>query len=179
MNKYLTLFVFLALIHCSMVNAQEAQFPIVKGFGGIYSIENAVELPDPNAQYKIVVELVFKSENDKEANRMVLNIARMMNLHGLAGVPKEQLEIVVLVHGPAAFTLLNDDSYKKLHQVNNPNIPVYQALKDAGARVIICGQSLIARDIPRDNLWEGTEVALSALTTITHLVNKGYMVFKF
>jgi intracellular sulfur oxidation DsrE/DsrF family protein len=85
----------------------------------------------------------------------------------------------LIVHGPAAFTLLNDSSYEAKFGVKNPNIPVYQALKAAGVRVIICGQSLYARDIPRADLWSETEVALSALTTITSLVSKGFIVFKW
>lgn len=169
----------IGLLATSQVFAQTAHFPIVKKFGGIYEIPEATERPDPNAEYKILVDMTSAPENDKEISRFVDNIARLMNLHGLAGVPKDKMTVKVIIHGGAIYTLLNDAKNNEKYGMDNPNIPVFEALKEAGADIIVCGQSLIARKLVKDDLWSGVRVAHSALTTITTYVPQGYTYLKF
>ncbi|TDQ18297.1 intracellular sulfur oxidation DsrE/DsrF family protein [Algoriphagus boseongensis] len=159
--------------------SQTPQYPIVKGYGGIYEIPEATERPDPTIEYKIIVDLTSAAEDNKQISRWVDNVARMMNLHGLAGVPKEKIKVKVVVHGGGIFTLLNDENYKERFEVDNPNIKVYEALKEAGADIMVCGQSLIARNLKQDDLWPGVRIAHSALTTITTYVQQGYVPLKF
>jgi len=162
------------------VIAQEAEFPIVKGFGGIYKIDNVVEELEKGEKVKILVELVSGNEKPEEHSFWVNNIARLMNLHGIEGVSPADLDVKVIVHGPAVFDLLSHGNYFEQYKIaKNPNIPVWQALHEAGANVIICGQSLIARDLGRNEIWENTHVATSALTTITKNVADGYVLIKF
>lgn len=158
---------------------QTPQFPIVKDFGGIYEIPEATERPDPKGEYKIIIDLVSAADDPKQINRMVDNIARMVNLHGIAGVPKENIKVKVAVHGGAIFSILNDEEYQKRNGVKNPNLPVFQALKEAGVEFYVCGQSLIARNMKPTDVWEGTEIALSMLTTLTTYVPQGYMLMRF
>ena len=159
--------------------AQTPNFPIVKGFGGIYEIPDATERPDGTLEYKILVDLTSPSEDNKQISRFVDNVARMMNLHGLAGVTKDRIKVKVIVHGGGIFALLNDENYKKRFEVDNPNLKVFQALEEAGAEILVCGQSLIARNLKTADLWPGVTVAHSALTTITTYVPKGYIQLKF
>lgn len=159
--------------------AQTPQFPIVKGFGGIYEIPDATERPDGSLEYKILVDLTSPSEDPKQISRFVDNVARLMNLHGLAGVTQDRIKVKVVLHGGGIFTLLNDENYKKKYEVNNPNLAVFQALEEAGAEVLVCGQSLIARNLKTSDLWPGVTVAHSALTTITTYAMQGYIVLKF
>jgi intracellular sulfur oxidation DsrE/DsrF family protein len=159
--------------------AQSPQFPIVKGFGGIYEISDATERPDPSREYKILVDMSTGAEDNKQISRWVDNVARMINLHGLAGVPKENINVKVVVHGSAVFTLLNDENYKERFGVDNPNLKVYEALKAAGVDVMVCGQSLVSRNMKTGDLWSGVRVAHSALTTITTYVPQGYILLKF
>lgn len=173
-----SLFVFLFFL-LVQAQAQTPQFPIVKGFGGIYEIPDATERPDGTLEYKILVDLTSPSEDNKQISRFVDNVARMMNLHGLAGVSKDRLKVKVILHGGGIFTLLNDENYKKKYEVDNPNLKVFEALKEAGADVMVCGQSLIARNLKTSDLWPGVRVAHSALTTITTYVPKGYIQLKF
>jgi len=164
---------------CLSSHAQEAQFPIVKGFGGIYEIPEATERPDPDAEYKIIIDLVSASEDPAKINRMVDNIARMINLHGLAGVPKENMNVKVAIHGGAIFSILNHDYYQRLYGIDNPNLQVYEALRDAGVSIYVCGQSLLAREMETTDLWEEATMALSMLTTLTTYIPQGYLLLKF
>jgi intracellular sulfur oxidation DsrE/DsrF family protein len=159
--------------------AQTSQFPIVKGFGGIYEIKEAVEMPDPSLEYKIMVDLSTGADSPEEISRWVDNIARLMNLHGLAGVPKDRLHIKVVVHGGAIFTLLADEKHQERSKVDNPNLKVYEALKASGAEIFVCGQSMVARNLDVKDLWQGVKIAHSALTTITTYVPQGYTMLKF
>jgi intracellular sulfur oxidation DsrE/DsrF family protein len=159
--------------------AQTAQFPIVKGFGGIYEIKDAVEKPDSSLEYKIIVDLSTGADSPEEISRWVDNIARLMNLHGLAGVPNERLHVKVVVHGGAIFTLLTDEKHQDRSKVDNPNLKVYEALKASGAEIFVCGQSMVARNLDKKDLWQGVKIAHSALTTITTYVPQGYTLLKF
>jgi intracellular sulfur oxidation DsrE/DsrF family protein len=174
-------FLTTAILFALSVSAycQTPQFPIVKGFGGIYEIPEATERPDPKGEYKIIIDLVSAADDPKKINRMVDNIARMVNLHGIAGVPKDRIKVKVAVHGAAIFSMLNDEEYQKINGVKNPNLPVFEALKDAGVEFYICGQSLIARNMKTTEMWEGAEIALSMLTTLTTYVPQGYMLMRF
>ncbi|WP_144607212.1 DsrE family protein [Algoriphagus algorifonticola] len=167
------------LLGINTILAQTAQFPIVKGFGGIYEIPEATERPDGSLEYKILVDLTAGADNPAEISRWVDNIARMMNLHGLAGVTKDRLHVKVVVHGGAIFTLLNDDKHQVRYESTNPNLAVYEALKEAGAEFYVCGQSMVARNIKKEDLWQGVQIAHSALTTITTYVPQGYILLKF
>jgi intracellular sulfur oxidation DsrE/DsrF family protein len=159
--------------------AQTPQFPIVKGFGGIYEIPDATERPDGTLEYKILVDLTSPSEDPKQISRFVDNVARLMNLHGLAGVTKDRIKVKVVLHGGGIFSVLNDENYKKRYEVDNPNLAVFIALEEAGAEILVCGQSLIARNLKTSDLWPGVTIAHSALTTITTYSMKGFTVLKF
>ncbi len=162
-----------------LVYSQIAQFPIVKGYGGIYEIADATERPDPTLEYKILVDLVTAAEDPKQISRWVDNIARLMNLHGLAGVPRENLHVKVIVHGGGISSILNDANYGKQHGIANPNLQVFEALKEAGAEILVCGQSLVSRKLTKSDIWEEVEIAHSMLTTVTTYVPQGYVLLKF
>lgn len=156
-----------------------AQFPLVKGYGGIYEVPDATERPDPSLDYKIIVDLSTGADDPKQISRWVDNVARLMNLHGLAGVKKEQMHVKVVIHGGAIFTVMNDENYQKKYEADNPNLKVYEALKEAGVDIYVCGQSMRARGLTKSDIWEGIEIAHSALTTFTTYVPQGYTLLKF
>lgn len=180
MRKNLLSLLFLFFLGTTALFAQnQPQFPIIKKYGGIYEIPEATERPDPTKEYKIIVDMTSGPDDPAQISRWVDNIARMVNLHALAGVPQENIHVKVVVHGGAIFTVLNDSKYSERHQVENPNIPVYDALKDAGVEFYVCGQSMRARNLNKEDLWTGVQIAHSALTTLTTYVPQGYVLLKF
>ncbi|MDR9457345.1 MAG: DsrE family protein [Salegentibacter sp.] len=176
-------------INFTSAQKADALHPIVKGFGGVYEIEDAVEIPE-NKKTKILVDLIKAETNrgnpaaEPDFSKPIwglINTARLLNLHGVGGVSKENLEVIVVVHGTAVMSLFEDKSYQEFFETkyDNPNLPILDALHEAGVRVVVCGQSLLARDIKKDQLFEHTEIALSALTTISKRVQEGYVVYNF
>ncbi len=159
--------------------AQERINPIIKDYGGIFDIPYADEKVDPALDYKIAIEVVRASENPKEVNWALNNVARLLNLHAMAGVPKEKLQVVLAIHGGAAFTVMNNEEYKKKYKTDNPNLDLYKALEDAGVKIVVCGQSLIARDIDKDKMVPQVKIASSMLTTMTTYQLKGYAMLVF
>ncbi|NVJ87370.1 MAG: DsrE family protein [Algoriphagus sp.] len=179
MKKALLPLLFLVFFGFSSLQAQTPHFPIVKGFGGIYEVPDATERPDPTLEYKILIDLISGTETPETINRYVDNVARLMNLHGLAGVPKERLHVKVVVHGGAIFSLLKNENYQERFKVDNPNLKVFDALKEAGADILVCGQSMVLRKLSKEDLWPGVEVAHSMLTTATTYVPQGYTMLRF
>lgn len=162
------------------LNAQDKKVnPIIKDYGGIFEIPYADEKVDPTLDYNIIVEVVRESAKPDELNWALNNVARMLNLHAMSGVPKEKLHVVLAIHGGAAFTVMNNEAYKKKYGVDNPNLDIYKALGEAGVRMVVCGQSLIARDIDRTKMVPEVKIASSMLTTMTTYQLKGYAVLTF
>lgn len=175
MKKILTLFlVGIALFAL----AQERINPVIKKAGGIFDVPDAVEKPDPNLDYKIVIELWAPTDNAKEIHQSVNNIARLINLHVMGGVPKEKLEIVVAIHGEATYTITDSKTYEKRYKHPNPNIEVYQELAKAGVKLVVCGQSLIGRGVERSTIIPEIKIASSMLTTVTTHQLKGFAYLK-
>lgn len=169
----------LLLFFSGYVHAQKAQFPIVKGYGGIFDIPDAVEKPDPSMKYRIVVDIVTADEDPKVLSSSLNNVARMINIHAIGGVPKENIEVVLGIHGLMAFAIQDNESYKKRYGVDNPNLGILKALDEAGVQMFICGQSMVARNIPKETLAPEIQIATSMLTVLTTYQLKGYAAFRF
>ena len=118
-------------------------------------------------------------ESSSAVNTALDNVARLMNLHAVGGVPLEKMHVVVAVHKEAVFTLMNNESYRKRFKVDNPNLLLLEELQQAGIKIVVCGQSLLKRNIDHQKLAPGIEVATSMLTTVTMYQLKGYAMLKF
>ncbi len=160
-------------------NAQKQLFPIIKNYGGIYAINEATVKPDSSIIYNIAVEIKTPAENNQELNEWLNNVARMINLHAVGGVPANHLNVVVIFHGKASDVVMNDEAYYKKYMVDNPNRKIIEELKAAHVKLIVCGQSLIGRKIPVDSVLKEVEVATSFLTSITTYQLKGYAHLSF
>lgn len=178
MNKLFSLIAFGML--CSLpAFAQQEQFPVVKSFGGVYHIPEAVRLPDSTLHYKIVVDIRMGSEDPAYISPALHNLARMLNLHALGGVPPERMEVVAVIHSTATHTILSDKDYRKKYKKDNPNLPLLKELREAGVDLYVCGQSLIARDCKEATLSPDVKISIAALTILTECQLNGYALLSF
>ena len=157
--------------------SQKRVNPTIKSIS-VFDVRDADVKPDPAMKYQILIELRDNTD-PKVMNEGLYNAARLINLHVMGGVPKENLDVVVVVHSDATFTLTDLKTYEKRYKEPNPNIDLYRELADAGVQLVVCGQSLLARDVKQSSLIPGIKVATSALTTITTYQLKGYAYLKF
>ncbi|WP_205617751.1 DsrE family protein [Balneola vulgaris] len=171
-------FLIAFLMVTGSVYAQQGANPIIKNYGTIYEIENTVK-PDPSINYKIVIDLKTLQRDKESLNGGLNNVARMINLHGLGGVSNDNLNVSVVIHGGATDVVLNNDTYKLKYEFDNPNIPLIRELKEAGVKIYVCGQSLLARNYPIEEVNTEVEIGLSMLTVVTTHLHNGYhqMVF--
>lgn len=172
------LILILSLSLGSLLAQLEYQHPVIKNYGGIYPIDEATVIPDASMRYNIVVD-VYSGEEPTELNKALNNVARMINLHAIAGVNPDSIHVVLAIHGKATKTVLNNDAYESRYNVINPNNNLITELKKAGVELTVCGQSLIGRKIDPDEVNENIEIATSMLTTVTTYQLKGYTLLKF
>jgi len=176
--KIFSTFCFL-LLSISLIG-QDKVNPIIAAYGGIFEIPNAAMKPDPTLKYNIVIDVASGSEDPKQLNDALNNVARLINLHAVGGVPKENLHVVLAIHAGAAFAVLDNEQYEVKYGVSNPNLKLLQALKDSGiVDLFICGQSMIARKIDPTKIFPAVKIATSMLTTVTTYQLNGYAMLKF
>jgi intracellular sulfur oxidation DsrE/DsrF family protein len=162
------------LLLATSSNAQVSTFkdgPVIEGFG-----ENApvpTHTVSADAKFNIAFDVTNSGEVGK-VNRKFNSLARFINMHVAAGVKKENINLVLIVHGSAIFDLLNNQSYQEMNSVGNANEALLKALMENNVRVILCGQSDAARGIEMSDLVEGTEIELSAMTAHAVLQQNGY-----
>lgn len=172
----LLLFMLCTLTHGQMPSRVN---PVIQSQGGIFEIPFAVEKPDPSMVYNIVIEVERESEKPDTINWALNNVARLLNLHAVGGVPSKNMNVVLAIHGGATYTTMNNEQYRSRYHVDNPNLRLYQELQAAGVRMFVCGQSIVNRKVDRTRMVPEVKPALSMLTTLTTYQLKGYAYLKF
>jgi len=159
---------------------ETAVYPLIKEapLGGVIPIANPDELPDPKLQYKLLMNFTqpaTSATKAKEINGALAEVARVINLHLAAGVPKANLEVVVVAHSGALFSLLDDAHYQKKFKINNPNYKLVKELQAAGVKFTACGQAMKFLEIEKETLLPGIQLAYSAKTVISTYSLKGFI----
>lgn len=172
-----SLFVFAVLSLAAQ--APQRVNPVIKTQGGVFEVPFAVEKPDPTLTYNIIIEVERESEKPDTINWALNNVARLLNLHVVGGVPTAKMNVVLAIHGGASYTTMNNDQYRSKYKVDNPNLKLYEELKAAGVKMFVCGQSIINRKIDRLRMVPEVQPAVSMLTTVTTYQLKGYAYLKF
>jgi len=146
---------------------------------GVIPHENTVLGYDPSLEYKIIFDVVASAKDSSKMNIGLRETIRTYNLHIANGVPEEKLNIAIIIHGGSVEAVLNNAAYKEKYGIDNPNIPLIEALSDHNVQFYICSQSMAMHQIPEDDLNKNIKIALSAKTAITTLELKGYSYLEF
>ena len=163
--------------------AAKGTYPAIKAskFSGVMPVDGISEKPDINLKYKLVIGLASGTNDPdkiKELNRGLAEAGRYINLHMAAGVPKENLEVVMVIHGKALYTLFNEAAFKKEFKTDNPNSAIVKELEDAGVKFIACGQAMQFLEIKNEELRPEVKIALSARTAISTYQLRGYALYE-
>ena len=158
-----------------------AQYPYVKGskWSGVIPIADATEIPDPRRDYKLLFELTEKNPDSlaKEINKGLDEVARVLNLHFASGIPPQKIIPVIVIHGPGIEAVLNNESYKKKHSIDNPNVNLVKDLGNAGAKFIVCGQAMAFYDVKREQLLPEIRISLTAQTVLSNYQLQGFILY--
>jgi intracellular sulfur oxidation DsrE/DsrF family protein len=158
----------------------QAMYPAIKEakfMAGVMPVKEIDEKPDPNIRYKLLMELTSfdgKDEALKEINGPLGEVARKINLHVAAGIPKNRIDLVLVVHAGALFAFMNNEKYKRMYGVDNPNIALIKELQGFGANIIVCGQAMTWLHLERSDMLPGIKQALTAQTVLSTYELKGY-----
>ncbi|TXT22337.1 MAG: type 11 methyltransferase [Planctomycetota bacterium] len=150
------------------------EFPIVAGFGGVVVLPNAAEKPRPGA--KIVFDVTADAK-PSDVNKGLDRAARLLNLYGAAGLKASDVKIVVVLHGEATKSAVNDEFYQPRFGVErNPNLPLIRELQKAGVELFVCGQALNYKGFPESAVAKQVTIADAALTVILNRQQDGFAI---
>lgn len=168
------------LISLQKLSAQETQAgPILEEFGTVFSIPDPDLTLSKDENYKILFDIYTDQGGEAEINPLLNTVARFLNMHGQTGMKKEQLSIVVIMHGAGAKNALNEEAYLKKFGRSNPNAELLKALDEVGVNLYICGQSMYSRGFSPVDLAEPVKLSLSAMTALVHFQKEGYQLINF
>ncbi|MGB5436483.1 MAG: DsrE family protein [Maribacter sp.] len=174
-------FLFLpSLLFCLSLAAQTKKSgPVITDFGSVWEIESPDFATDSSKQFKAVFDIMDSPDDPVAFNEKIETAARFLNMHAQSGVPASQLKIALVVHNKASKDIISNEAYQKHFGTNNPNYDLVKALLNAGGQIIFCGQSSLARGFPKEELIEGVQLSLSAMTALIQLQDDDYKLIKF
>lgn len=170
------LLVAAVMLVASTAQAQQSRFttgPVISDFGPVAEIESAAPVP-PETVFKVAFD-VSEAGTAGQISRRLESPARFLNMHVRAGVPLENIHLVVVVHGPAARDLMIEPRPGE----SNANAGLVAALVANGVDVVLCGQTAANAGIEPDSLLPGVRLSLSAMTSFALLQQDGYTVNPF
>jgi intracellular sulfur oxidation DsrE/DsrF family protein len=152
--------------------------PVVPSYGGVFDVPDAVLQPPKDRDLKLRFD-VNQGPEPGELNMSFDTVARYLNQHARAGVPKDRLKAALVIHGTAGKDTLANDEYKKRFGKDNPNLKLLDELKAAGVQIYLCGQTAMSRNLPRTVVSPSVSFALSAMVAHMALERDGYVLNPF
>ncbi|MDJ0879625.1 MAG: DsrE family protein [Halieaceae bacterium] len=147
--------------------------PAIEDYGPAALVSGAMPIPT-GTTFKIAFDVRVAGEGDKP-NRTLEAAARFFNMHARAGVPVQNIELAVVVHGPAHRDLLKVSARSE----PNPSAALIEQLIAHGVKIHLCGQTAAFYDVKVQDLLPGVEMSLSAMTSHALLQQQGYTLNPF
>ena len=144
--------------------------------GKFKPIPNPEHAAPKSMVYKVSWDVTVGPEKPDSVTSGFRVPANFLMMTDTSGVPRKNVHLAIVVHGTATRSLLQNDAYKAQTGVNNPNIAILEALNAAGVQVIVCGQALLNRNVPREKLLPFVKVSISATLARAVLGAQGYTI---
>ncbi len=152
---------------------------IIPDYGETLKVPDIDIETDVSAEFKVIFDVAQSSDDKSVINKYIVTAARFLNMHADAGMDKSQLKVAMTIHGGAWQDVLSNEAYREKYGVDNPNVELINQLTEAGADIIICGQTAEYRGITKQNANPNVKFALSAMTALLQYQENGYTFFKF
>jgi intracellular sulfur oxidation DsrE/DsrF family protein len=174
------LLILICCFFCSCsVRAQTNSSPVIPEADGFVILPNATLQPDKDHVYKAIYDAT-KVSKDSTQILPALNMAGSeLNAFGVCNIPLSHAKFVIVFHGAAINGLLDNDHYKKKYGTDNPNLKVLNELKNAGVKLFVCGQNLVAEHIDLKTISTDVTLASDALIVLMFYQNDGYALMSF
>lgn len=160
----------------------QATYPLLKThiMTGVLPVTDIDVWPDTTLTYKLLFSWTLPANDSvksQRANYGLTEIGRIINLHIANGIPRNHLQVEVVVHGLSLFSLLNDAAYKKQFHRGNPNAALVREMQAAGVHFQACGQAMGFLGLTKKDLMPGIDKGLTAQTLISSYQLKGYVLY--
>lgn len=175
----IVLFSFLILSSLSYAQNERVTGKVISDFGWTYKVDNPDIPTDIENEFKVLFDVSTAPEDASQINTLLNTVARFLNMHVDAGKPRSQLNVKVVMHGNASYSLLKNEFYKEKFGVGNPNLGLLNALANAGVEIILCGQTAMHRDLSPQRRIPGITLALSTMTALVQLDREGFTIINF
>ena len=168
--RALLLLPLLAILPC-IAEANFGSFttgPVIEDYGPVAHVETTMPIPK-DAVLRHTFD-VAEPAADGELNRTLVSAARFINMHAIAGIDADRIEVAVVVHGKAVYDVSGEAP---------ANAPLVAALVEQGVQIFVCGQTAAYYDVKTNELLPGVQMALSAMTAHALLQQQGYTLNPF
>ncbi len=176
MQIRLTSVLAVVLISAPLLADEPSLGPAIDGYGPTYPINDRDVALEEGFVYRVAFDVATYSDDVTSLNTGLVSVARFLNMHARNGVALKDMDVAIVVHGPALKNVLNDDAYQARYNADNPNLELVMKLHNAGVRFYVCGQSMAFGGIEKSELTPPMKVALSAMTMLTVLQSEGHAV---
>ncbi|MCW8807836.1 MAG: DsrE family protein [Rhodanobacter sp.] len=149
-------------------------YPVIPKFGGVHPRPDVDVQPDPNANYKVFVDVVSAPRDMGKPMGSLKRLARLVNLMGYAKVPPGHVHIVALLDGDAELAGVINARYREHFKKDNPNLEILHALKKAGVKLMICSQALAGAGLKDSDVDPSVTITLSAVMDPVVYGQRGY-----
>lgn len=179
----------LALLACWLVclspctlaaeDAAQRVSPAIAGYGGVVALPDAAAQLDPAREYKLVFDLTEPGFAPSAPLAGLEATARFLNLAALAQVPREQLHLVLVMHGEGTAHALSGARYQERYGAPNPSLDLIDKLTEYGVVVYVCGQALAGMGFAHSEVNAKIEVASAALAVLANYQLDGYALMSY
>jgi len=157
-------------------------FPMIKGskMTGVVPVDFITNVLSQDTNMKLIFDFTQSTANNAQGshvNEGLEEVARILNLHLAAGLKKDNLKALVVFHSASLLSILRDEYYLSKYGNNNPNKELLTQLIKNGIDLVVCGQSIMLRELSPGDILPGIQFALSAKTTLSKYQNDGYILF--
>jgi intracellular sulfur oxidation DsrE/DsrF family protein len=171
--------VVIAAVSLGLSAAEPVVGPVIMSNGPVILPPEGSYNLNPDEHYKVSINIGDTAEFPGDINRKLVSVARFLNMHAQAGIPKDNIEFAIVVHGKAVSDFLTDESYQARFNDVNPNTTLISELQSAGVDIYLCSQTAAFRNIGFDEFHGGVTIALSAMTSHVRLEQEGYRLIPF
>src|SRR5690625_1236442 len=153
-------------------------YPAIAKYGPVHPVPHTHVRPSKNHVYKALFDVTKGAADPSKPNPGLAHVARAVNVFAIAGVPLKNLKFVAVLHGSATPAVLGNKAYKAKYGINNPNIPLIDALRKAGVHVDVCAQALAEAHVAHAKVYKKVQIDLSALSDAVIYGDRGYAYMK-
>jgi intracellular sulfur oxidation DsrE/DsrF family protein len=146
-------------------------FPVIEGYGGVFPLQGE---EGPRKGSKVVFDVTGDAKEAGQAVPGLERAALLYNLAGRDGIKPADLNVAVVLHGSATKYALSDAAFQAQFGKPNPNAELIRRLTKAGAKVYVCGQSVVKNGFEPKSVAGEVKVASSALTAVINKQSEGY-----